>query len=78
MPRLQQPLVAEVFPVGKPVQLAAGLAEEFQLHLLKLPGAENEVAGVISLRKALPIWQTPKGSFFQVVRWTFWKFTKMP
>ena len=26
----------------------------------------------------MPIWHTPKGSFFRVVRWTFWKFTKMP
>ena len=42
--QVQQPLVAEVLPVGEPLQLGAGLAEELQLHLLKLPGAEGEVA----------------------------------
>ena len=44
-PQAQQPLVAELLPVGEPLQLGAGLAEELQLHLLKLPGAEGEVAG---------------------------------
>src|SRR5699024_11993112 len=43
-PQAQQPLVAEIFPVGEPLQLRAGLAEELQFHLLKLPGAEGEVA----------------------------------
>ena len=76
--QVQQPLVAEVPPVLEPLQVGAGLAEELQLHLLELPGAEGEVAGVISLRKDLPIWHTPKGSFFRVVRWMFWKLTKMP
>ena len=42
--QVQQPLVAEVLPVGEPVQLGAGGAEELQLHLLKLAGAEGEVA----------------------------------
>ena len=40
----QQPIMAELFPVGEPLQLSARLAEELQLHLLKLAGAEGEVA----------------------------------
>ena len=40
-----QPVFAEVLPVGKPLQVGAGLAEELALHLLKLPGPEGEVAG---------------------------------
>ena len=41
----QQPLEAEVLPIGKPLQIGAGLAEELAFHLLKFPGAEGEVAG---------------------------------
>ena len=41
---VEQPLVAEVLPVGEPGQLGAGLAEELQLHLLELTDAEDEVA----------------------------------
>ena len=40
-----QPVLAEVLPVGEPLQVGAGLAEELALHLLKLPGTEGEVAG---------------------------------
>ena len=40
----QQPVLAVVFPVSKPVQIGAGLAEELALHLLELAGAEGEVA----------------------------------
>ena len=40
----QQPVVAEGPPVVEPFQVGAGLAEELQLHLLKFPDAENEVA----------------------------------
>ena len=40
----QQPVLAEVLPVGKPFQVAARLAEELALHLLKFPGTEGEVA----------------------------------
>ena len=40
----QQPVVAELLPVGEPLQLSPRLAEEFQFHLLKLTGAEGEVA----------------------------------
>ena len=35
-------------------------------------------APVISLRKDLPIWPMPNGSFLRVVRWTLLKLTKMP
>ena len=37
-----------------------------------------KLPGVISLRKLLPIWQTPKGIFLRVVRWMFLKLTNMP
>ena len=37
-----------------------------------------KLPGVISLRKDLPIWQMPAGSYLRVVRMAFWKFTKMP
>ena len=37
-----------------------------------------KLPGVISLRKALPTWQTPKGSLRRVVRWMLAKLTKMP
>ena len=37
-----------------------------------------KLPGVISLRKDLPIWPMPKGSFLRVVRWTLQKLTKMP
>ena len=40
----QQPVVAEGAPILEPLQIGAGLAEELQLHLLKLPHAEDEVA----------------------------------
>ena len=41
----EEPLLAEVLPILEPLQIGVGLAEELQLHLLKLPGAEGEVAG---------------------------------
>ncbi len=41
----QKPVFAEILPVGVPFHLRAGGAEKFQFHLLKLPGAEGEVAG---------------------------------
>ena len=44
-PQLQQPIPAEGTPVGKPLQIGARLAEKFQLHLLKFPDTEDEVAG---------------------------------
>ncbi len=40
----QQPVVAESPPIIEPLKIGAGLAEELQFHLLKLPDAENEVA----------------------------------
>ena len=39
----EQPVTAEAAPVGKPLQIGAGLAEELKLHLLKLTDAEDEV-----------------------------------
>ena len=41
----EQPLPAVIFPVGEPLQVGAGLAEELALHLLELAGTEGEVAG---------------------------------
>lgn len=41
----KQPLLAERTPVVEPLQILAGLAEEFQLHLLKFADTEDEVAG---------------------------------
>ena len=43
--QIHQPLAAELPPVLEPLQIGARLAEELQLHLLKLPDAEDEVAG---------------------------------
>ena len=42
--QVQQPLLAVVLPVGKPLQVGARLTEELALHLLELTGAEGEVA----------------------------------
>ena len=49
------PLQPGVDPVLMPLPCGVRLDEELHLHLLELPGAEDEVAGVISLRKLLPI-----------------------
>ena len=43
--KAQQPLVAEILPVGKPFEVGAGLAEEFKFHLLEFPRTESKVAG---------------------------------
>ncbi len=40
-----QPIPAEAAPVFKPLHILPRLAEELQLHLLKLPRTEDEVAG---------------------------------
>ena len=40
----QQPVLAVVLPVGEPLEVGAGLAEELALHLLELAGTEGEVA----------------------------------
>ena len=40
----QQPVLAVVLPVGEPLKVGVGLAEEFALHLLKLTGPEGKVA----------------------------------
>ena len=41
----QKEVVTEIAPVREPLQILAGLAEEFKLHLLELARAEREVAG---------------------------------
>ena len=40
----QQPVMAERAPIVEPLKVRAGLAEEFQLHLLELADAEDKVA----------------------------------
>ena len=40
----EQPVHAGLLPVGEPLEVGARLAEELALHLLKLAGAEGEVA----------------------------------
>ena len=42
--KAEQPVFAIVFPIGKPLKVCSGLAEELALHLLKLARAEREVA----------------------------------
>ena len=42
---VEQPLVAEIAPVGKPFQIGAGLAEKLKFHLFEFASAEGEVAG---------------------------------
>ena len=49
----QEPVLAETSPVVKPFQICAGLAEEFQLHLLKLTGTEGKVSGRDLIPEAL-------------------------
>ena len=73
-----QPVNAELAPVREPLQIGTGFTEELQLHLLKFPGTERKVPGVISFRKDFPIWPMPKGIFLREVRATFLKFTKIP
>ncbi len=41
---VEQPLVAEIAPVGEPFQIGARFAEKLQFHLLEFAGAEGEVA----------------------------------
>ena len=48
-----QPVITELAPIGKPLKVRAGLAEELKLHLLKLADAENEVAGRDLVAEAL-------------------------
>ena len=41
--KISQPVVAEIFPVFKPLQVCSRLTEEFQLHLLELSCTEGKV-----------------------------------
>ena len=61
----KQPVFAGVLPITEPFEIGSGLAEKFKLHLFKLTGAEDEVAGVISLRKDFPTCPTPNGIFLR-------------
>ena len=76
--KAQQPVVAEVAPVLEPLQIGAGLAEELQFHLLKFPDAEDEVTGVISLRKLFAHLAHTEGKLFPGGALDSGKFTKMP
>ena len=58
-----QPVAAEGAPVCKPVEVGAGLAEELQLHLLKLAGAESEVSGRDLVAEALADLRDAEGDF---------------
>ena len=73
-----QPVAAEGAPVCEPVEVGAGLAEELQLHLLELAGAEGEVAGRDLVAEALADLRDAEGDLRRVVRWIFLKLTKMP
>ncbi len=74
----QQPLMAEVAPVLEPFQVGIGLAEELQLHLLKLANTEDEVARGDLVAEGLADLADAEGQLRRVVRWTFTKLTKMP
>ena len=50
---------------------SSSICSNSRVRKVKLPG-------VISLRNALPTWQTPNGSFLRVVRAMLAKLTKMP
>jgi hypothetical protein len=77
MPRFNSHSLQKVLPVCKPFK-SSPLAEKTPAPFVQIPGTEGEVAGVISLRKDLPIWPTPKGIFLLVVRAIFLKFTNSP
>ena len=42
--KAQKPVTAEASPVLEPLKVCTRLAEELQLHLFKLPNAEDEIA----------------------------------
>ena len=43
-PERKEEVFAVVFPVGKPLQVRAGLTEKFKLHLFELAHAEDEIS----------------------------------
>ena len=51
--KLYKPLAAEVFPVVKPLEVGAGLAEKLKLHLLELAYAEDEISRSYLVAEAL-------------------------
>ena len=54
----------KLLPIGKPFQVGVGLAEELQLHLLKLPDTEDEVAGGDLVAEALADLGNAEGQLF--------------
>lgn len=42
---VEEPLFAEILPIREPLEVSAGFAEKFELHLFELAGTESEVAG---------------------------------
>lgn len=44
-PQRFEPIAAAVFPVFKPFEVCARLAEKFKLHLLEFSYAEDKVSG---------------------------------
>jgi hypothetical protein len=77
-PKAEQPFMAEASPVGEPIEVGAGRQKNSSSICSNSRVRKVKFPGVISFRKAFPIWQTPKGTFFLEVRCTFVKFTKMP
>ena len=76
----------------RPTSQSRQKPRQYSNHSRSVPGSQKnsssicsnslvlntKLPGVISLRKLLPIWHTPKGIFRRVVRCIFLKFTKMP
>lgn len=75
---VQKELPCLLFEFGVIFGVRTLFAEPLVLHLLELDGAEDEVAGVISLRNALPTCAMPKGTLARVVRCTLRKLTNSP
>jgi hypothetical protein len=76
--RPRQPVVAEGAPVLEPLQIGVGLAEELQLHLLELAGAEDEVARGDLVAEGLADLADAEGQLAPGGALDVGKFTKMP
>jgi len=78
-PQIEIPLEAPGLPVLVPLVVGVpgftknsiSICSNSRVRKMKLPG-------VISLRKALPIWAMPKGTFMRAEVATFRKFAKIP
>ncbi len=62
--KVQQPFETEIAPVFKPLQISARLAEKLQLHLLKFPCSEYEVARSNFVSEGLSYLTDSKGNLF--------------